>query len=373
MATPSDQIQTEIAQTRARMSARLDAAGSSQQDNVTGLTSTISEQVRRRPLAAVGLSLVAGSLLQEYLAGGQAGSGRASASGATQPVGQQVSQAAQQVVDTTKDTAGAAVETATDVAKQVASTTGDVAHQVVATTRDAAGQVSQRATDLRTTATQQVQQRPLTAMGVAVATGLFLQPTLAPRVSQVLQSVRGPASAVGSGLSETFSLPEQEEVERIKAALVPATVERARQFASRDLREYLDKGLEGIVGPTSLRGGIVAAATEKAEDLVNNRLPDILSGNLSGTRGLLALAVAGEVLKARSEAQQGQGQTLSNIKTDLAQSITQTSRDRLRRYFPEFREQYESSTSGEGSKRCSDCGAELPPSARFCPSCGTPA
>ncbi len=351
MATSSDQIQAEIAQTRARISSRLDAAGSRQQGNGTGLTSAISEQVRRRPVAAVGLALVAGSLLQAYLSGGQAGAGSAPASGATQSAGQQASQAAQQVVDTTKDTAGAVVDTATDVAQRVASTTGDVANQVVATTREAAGQVAQRATGLRTTTTQQLQQRPLTALGVAIATGMLLQPTLAPRVSQVTQSVRGPASTLGSGLSETFALPEPEEVERIKAALVPATVERARQFTSRDLRAYLDTSLESVVGATSLRGGIVAAATEQAENLVNNRLPDVLSRNLSGTPGLLALAIAGEVLKARSQAQQGQGQTLSNIKTDLAQSIAQTSREQLLRYFPEFREQYESSTSGDESKR----------------------
>ncbi len=70
MAVTSDQIQADIARTRADMSASLPGSSPGRQSTLGSVTSGISEQVRKRPLAALGLSLVAGSLLQGVVSGG---------------------------------------------------------------------------------------------------------------------------------------------------------------------------------------------------------------------------------------------------------------------------------------------------------------
>jgi len=401
------------------------AAAEQVSEQVTDLTAAISEQIRRRPLVAVGLSLAAGSLLQNALSGGQGGGGGSSAAlrrpgytgyatgstygtgyrtgtdlsgstygatgtrygttGTTYSTGQRAADTAtgavQQVADTTRDVAETVVDTTTDVARQVADRTGDAVNQAVETAGTAVAQVSERVDNLGDTLSQQIQQRPLTALGVAIAAGMFLQPTLTPHVSNLTQSIRRPVSSLGNAIALDVSAAQQDELDRIRRAFVPATVERARQYTSRDLRESLDRSLEGIVGQSSLRAGVVAAVTERAEGLVENRLPGVLERNLQGTGGLLALALTAAVLRARDQARQGQGQTFNVLETNLVQSLTETAREQLQRYFPEFRQQYEAAANdGPGQqaqaiaevRNCSNCGAELPATARFCPSCGTP-
>jgi len=272
------------------------------------------------------------------------------------------------VADTAGDVAGTVADTASGVARQVVDTTGNVVGQVVETTGDAAEYVSDTVTDLFPTVMREVRERPLTAFGLAVAAGMFLQPTLAPSVTSVTRSVTAPVRDLGSGLAEILTLPEPEEVERIRQALVPATVERARQFTTREMREYLESNLEPVVGQTSLRAGVVAAMSERAESIVDDRLPGFLETTLSGTRGLVALALAGAILQARNQVQQGHGATISNIKTELAQSLTQSAREELERHFPAFREHYKSEASS--TRRCPNCGSEVASSSRFCPSCG---
>ncbi len=397
-------------------------------ERVGDVTSTLTDYVRRQPLVAVGVSLAAGSLLQQYLSGGQ-GSSRSSSMGARSPyytdyrpsypdypvdystvagadaymrstpsVGQAtrsaagaVGDAAQSVagtasgvtrraVDTTVDAASTVRDTAVDAASTVADTAVDVAQragslvagaadQVVDTAGSAAGQVAETVGDLWPAITRQVQDRPLTSLGVAIGAGMLLQPTLAPHVRALTGDVRDLWGTVSGGVGELAALPEPPEVQRIKEAVVPATVNRTRQFIGQDVRQYLDRSLEGVVGQSSLRAGVVAAITERAEDLVGRRAPNLLNG-LSGTLGLLVLGLAGAVLEARNQAQQGQGQTMTNVRTQLSQSIVQNAQEQLSRYFPEFRQQLESQSSGP--QQCSNCGTQIAPNTRFCPSCGTP-
>jgi len=396
MAVTSDQIQADIARTRAGMSASLPGSSPGGQSTLGSVTSSISEQVRKRPLAALGLSLVAGSLLQGVVSGGsgsvtgssstgikekassatdtatstlsQAGSSAAgAASSATdtvtstaQSAGETVTSAAQQAASVTSDVAGGVVETTSDMASQVASTAGGAVNQVAETTGTVASTASQQVStatsslsnsvrNLGTTTSQQVQQHPLTALSIATGVGIFAQPAVAPQVAKITGSVRQQASQLQQSFSapsaQSAVAPNQEEVNRITQALVPATVEKTRQFVSRDLRDMLEKNLEPVVGQTSLRAGVVAAVTEKAEDFAQSRLPDILNRNLSGTRGLLIAAIVAKVLKARNEVQQGQGQTMTNITSGLTQSATQSTTEDLQRYFPEFRQQYQQTSS----------------------------
>jgi len=269
------------------------------------------------------------------------------------------------VADKTADVAGAVADTTVSVARQVADTTGDALHQV----NETAGDVIEYAGDFYSNLSRQVQERPLTALSVAIGAGMLLQPTLRPHIQAFTQDIGSPVRTAGSGIGSLVSLPEQDELSTIRGKLVPATVERAKQFTNRELRDYLDTSLSGVVGQTSLRAGVVAAATEKAEELVSSRLSGTLERILSGTPGLLAIALTGAFLQARNQAQQGQGQTLTNIKNDVARSLTQTANDQLMRYFPAFRTASESPSSG--AQRCTNCGTELTPGARFCPSCGT--
>ena len=391
-----------------------DAAGQVA-ESAGDLVSYLNDQIRRRPLVSLGLALAGGSLLNTYFGQGSTGAssgaysaggtvdayGRASSYGAYNPgarvggamqnAGYQASGAMRQaadatgnaagaVVDTAADAAGSVVDTATGAARQVADTAGDAASYVADTAGDAAsyvadtagdaaGYVADTVTNLPDVINREVMERPLTALGVAIAAGMLLQPVLLPSVSRVTEGVRGVLGPIGTGISEVLTLPEQPEAQRITETLVPATVNRAREFTGHGLRDYLDESLTSVVGQSSLRAGVVAAATEKAEALVDRRLPDFLERNLSGTRGLVLLALAGAALKAGNEAQQGQGQTLTNIRTNLASSLVQTSRDQLTRYFPEFREQYES-TASQSERRCSNCNKEVPANAQFCPSCG---
>lgn len=395
MAATSDQIQAEIAQTRAEMSASLQEISPAEQSTLSSVTSSISEQVRKRPLAALGVSLVAGSLLQGVVSGGQGsatgssssaikdkassatdaatstlsqagGSAAGTASSTTdtitsaaQSAGETVTSAAQQAASSTAVVASSVADTTSDVASQVAGTTSDAVSQVAETAGSMASTASQQVStvtsslsenvrNLGTTTTRQVQQHPLMALGVATGVGILAQPSVAPHVSKITGSVRQQASQ----LQQSFSSPpspssvssNQDEVNRITQALVPATVERTRQFVSRDLRDVLEKNLEPVVGQTSLRAGVVAAVTEKADEFAESRLPDILGRNLSGTRGLIIAVLAAKVLKARNEVQQGQGQTMTNLTSGLTQSATQSTTEDLQRYFPEFREQYQQSS-----------------------------
>lgn len=391
-----------------------DAAGQVA-DSAGDLVSYLNDQIRHRPLVSLGLALAGGSLLNNYFGQGSAGTspgaysaggtvdayGRASSygtynpgarvGGAVQNAGYQASGAVRQaadatgnaagaVYDTAADAAGAVVDTATGAARQVADTAGDAASYVVDTAGDAVSYVADTAGDAATyvadtvtnlpdALSREFRERPLMALGATIAAGMLLQPVLSPSVSRVTEGVRGALGPIGSGITEMLTLPEQPEAQRITETLVPATVERARQFTGHGLRGYLDESLTSVVGQSSLRAGVVAAATEKAEALVDRTLPGFLERNLSGTRGLVLLALAGAALKAGNEAQQGQGQTLTNIRTNLANSLVQTSRDQLTRYFPEFRQQYES-TAGQSERRCSNCNKEVPANAQFCPSCG---
>ncbi len=370
-------------------------------DSTGDLVSYLNDQIRRRPLVSLGLALAGGSLLSNYFGQGSTGTnygaysaggtvdayGRASSYGAYNPgaravpsAGYQASSAVRQAADATGDAAGSVVDTATGAARQVADTAGDAATYVADTAGDAATYVADTAGDAATyvadtvtnlpgAVNREVQERPLMALGAAIAAGMLLQPTLLPSVSRVSEEVRGALGPIGSGISEVFTLPEQPEARRITETLVPAAVERAREFTGHGLRDYLDESLTSVVGQSSLRAGVVAAATEKAEALVDRRLPDFLERNLSGTRGLVLLALAGAALQASNEAQQGQGQTLTNIRANLANSLVQTSRAQLTRYFPEFRQQYES-TASQSDRRCPNCNKEVPANAQFCPSCG---
>lgn len=418
MGITSDQIEAEIADTRERMSARLDtvttvsasnANGAQESSSLTNITSTITEQIRRRPLTALGLSIVAGSLLQNVVQGVRsqsgtgstttaslAGGGQSASSGVTDKLssaGDTIGQAAGYAGDTAtgaastaSDTEGSAVSGATDTvtgatqtavgattdaARSVAGATSDVASSVVDTTTDVAGsvasttagatsKVADTATDLASqttdqlssavstatgavqnlggTVNQQIQQRPLTALGLSIGVGMAAQPLVGPQVSKVTQGVRGQASKLTSSLSSTITPPNPEDVEQIRVALVPATVDRARQFARRDLRELLERNLENLVSQTSLRAGMVAAVTERAEDLVDNRLPQFLNTALSGNRGLVVGVITAKVLKARDSATQGLAPSMGSVKVDFPQKLVSTTKDDLQRYFPEFRQ-----------------------------------
>jgi hypothetical protein len=201
---------------------------------------------------------------------------------------------------------------------------------------------------LGTTVNQQVQQRPLTVLGVSVGVGALLQPTLAPTVERVTEQVQNTASSIGdnvsqlqSSVSSALTLPNQEDVARIQQALVPATVERAKKLTNRDLRDFLESRLEPIVSQASLRAGIVAAVTDRTSDVVEKRLPSLLNSTLSGTRALVVASILGAVLDAYTKAQQGEGKTTEIVGRNIALTLTETSTQRLQRYFPEFREQYQ--------------------------------
>jgi len=216
------------------------------------------------------------------------------------------------------------------------------------TLSNAGKQVVSAVGNLGTTVNQQVQQRPLTTLGVSIGAGALLQPTLAPYVGQVTEQVQNTASTIGGSVSQlqsnvaaALTLPNQQEVERIQQALVPATVERAKKFASRDLRDYLETRLAPVVSQASLRAGIVAAVTDRTSDLVEQRLPSLLNSSLSGTRALVVASILGAVLDAYTKSQQGEGKTTEIVRLSLATSLTQTSTQQLQRYFPEFREQYQ--------------------------------
>ena len=376
-------------------------------DRAGDLTSTITNFVSGSPLMALGISLAAGSLLQRYLRGGstgprrtgtsypptygsyagsdaygrpgaavrQAGRGVGNAVGdaadvvgdAAQATGRVVYNVAGQAVDTTVDAASAVAGATVDVAQRAGNVAMDAADYVVDTASSAAGQVAETVSDLWPTITRQVQERPLLTLGLSTAAGMFLQPMLVPHVSAVTSDVNNLWNTVSGSVGDLTSLPVPPELQRIKDAIVPATVDRTRQLITRDGREYLDSSLSGIVGQASLRAGLVAAVTDKAEEFVGNRLPSFLNG-LGGTSGLLLLGLAGAVLQARNQAQQGQGQTVANIRTQLSQSIVQNAQEQLSRFFPEFRDQLQ--TQQTANQQCPNCQAPITPSMRFCANCG---
>jgi ElaB/YqjD/DUF883 family membrane-anchored ribosome-binding protein len=387
------------------------------------LASTVSDFVTEQPLMALGLSLAAGSLLQRYLKGGQTsvrpsydryGTGYASyppydayadrglytpyertPGEATRDAVGRVGNAAHRAVDTTLGTASSAVDTAVDAADRAVDTVADVAssaadtavdaaqraggavvnvaEQVVDTTGDAVGYVADTVSDLWPTLTRQVQQRPLTTFAVSLAAGMLLQPVLAPHVKAVSSDVGDVWNAATGSVGDIANLPEPPEVQRIKAAIVPATVERSRQLLNHEVRDYLESSLEGMIGQASLRAGVVAAITDKAEEFADQKLPTFLNG-LSGTPALLLLGLTGAALEAYNQAQQGQGQTIANVRTNVSQAIITNAQEQLSRYFPEFRQRMESQGAQagqqDGSEQCPNCGSQVAPQSRFCPNCG---
>lgn len=374
------------------------------------LVSSVSDFVSERPIVALGISLAAGSLLQQYLRGGSAGAGRSYSRQATygstytgyrpdydlargadaaaragaaageavrdtaeavtataRTAGYAAADMADRAVDTTVDAAAGAVDTAVDAAQSAGAYVADAAQSAGAYVADAADQVVDTVSDLWPALTRQVQERPLASLGVTIAAGMLLQPVAAPHVSALSADVRDLWRTVSGATGDLLSLPEQPEVQRIKDAIVPATVERSRQFISRDMRDYLETNLEGVVGQASLRAGVVAAVAEQAEKLVDSYLPGWLN-SLSGTPALLVLGLTGSALEARNQAQQGQGQTIANVRQAFAQSIVQNAQQQLSRYFPEFRQEMQAQESSAQS--CSNCGTQLSPGTRFCSNCG---
>lgn len=393
MATTSDQLTTEIDRTRAKMGFKLDSV-EQQAGGASGILDQVTDFVRERPLAAFGLSLVAGSLLQEFLSARAADGAGASTSvtsgadtatagargavgtatdaargaadtatgaatravdtatdaarsatqtttGAARGAMESTTRVAQSVADTTTDVAQSAMQTAGRAVDQVADTAGDVATQA----GDVASNLSTTMSDLASTVTEQIRQRPLAALGLAVGAGALAQPALAPQLAQVTRGVQQQVRQLGDSFSlssgQEQPLANQQELDRVRRALVPATVERAKQFAVRDIRDFLDQNLQPVIGQTSLRAGIVAAVAERAEQFAESRLPRVLEANLQGTRALLLTNLIARVLKARNDAQQGQGTVIGLIRKDLLQAGTQVPVDDLKRFFPEFRQRYE--------------------------------
>jgi hypothetical protein len=171
----------------------------------------IVAQMRQRPLLTLGLGLIAGSLLQDFLGGGTSGSSYGQSSRAHYPdyieygteygqpaygdtntvrqgvnnaartvgdvaqsAGDMVSDAASGVVDTARD----AASTVADAASSVVDTTVDVAQRVADTTVDVAYQgmeAYERAGDLASTISNFVSGNPLMALGLSLAAGSLLQ------------------------------------------------------------------------------------------------------------------------------------------------------------------------------------------------------
>jgi len=395
------------------MSADLDraAAASTTQDGSGGITVTIRQQIERRPLVALGLSIVAGSMLSEMFSGSASSSASTTTSSerfvgssdtsdsskrtvadtvsqAGSKVGDNVAQAADAVGDKASNVASSTADAATSAGRSVADATSSAFDSVVDAVQSAAqstsnaakratgaiGGAADKASDSTSSASdtasegmsnattrladtarnvgpsvqRQVREHPLAALGVAMGLGALAQPVAAPHVGKAAQSVSDQFGKVGEQVSSSLPMVKPEEVDRIRVAFVPATVERARKLTNREFREYLEKNLESIVTQTSLRAGVVAAVTEKTEEMVDNRLPSMLERNMSGARGMLIATVVAQILKARNESQQGQGSVITLIRTEasdkssqLGETTMQNTTDELQRYFPEFRERYE--------------------------------
>jgi hypothetical protein len=194
------------------------------------------------------------------------------------------------------------------------------------------------------TINQQVQQRPLTVLGVSIGVGAVLQPMLDSYAERVTEQVQETASSIAENVSQVqatvasaLAPPNQEDMARIQHALVSAMLERAKKLANHDLHDVLDRGLEPIVAHASLRAGIVAAVTERTSDVVENRLPRLLTSTLTGTRTVVVAAILGAVLDAYSTAPQGEGKTTGIMRRTITETLTQ----QLQRSFPEFREHYQ--------------------------------
>lgn len=255
MAKSADQIEAEIAQTRRRMEAKLDSIVPTEQGTLSSvLTVGIAEQVRQRPLAALGLSLVVGGLVQAARAGGAGGalpaagsrslstgvsgsttpsppptpstgqdeSGAAGAvTGAVQSAKETATGAARQAAGTASDAAhgvtqalsdaahsvtqgvSAAAEQAGSTGQQVAQTVSSAAESVTSGVSDrasgAAGQVSGAVGGVFGSVGEQVRRRPLMALGLSIGAGALLQPVIAPRVTTLVQSLGGGAGQTGLG------------------------------------------------------------------------------------------------------------------------------------------------------------------------------
>jgi hypothetical protein len=145
-----------------------------------------------------------------------------------------------------------------------------------------------------------------------------------------------------------FTLPNQDEVERLSAALVPATLARARSFTNRDLREYLDARLTDSIPQAAVRAGLIATVTERVDKLVDARLPEMLERNLSGTRALLAMAVLGALLHTRNRNAAVDGHAAGGLVVELVELLTRTSQEQLQQYFPEFKEQLAAAGNNNG-------------------------
>lgn len=236
MGATSDQIQAEIARTRAEMTAKLDEVAPAQPG--AGLLSRaatgIATQVRKQPLTLLGLSLVAGGLVRSATSGGGAGSQGSSsrsvtesAKGGAGAASNVLSQAGSNAADTVagaarsaggtvagatgavQHAAGSAVDSASsalstvggaasNAASQVAESASDAAGQVAQTAGDAASTVSQSVRNLGSAGAEQVRRRPLTAFAVAVGAGMLAQPVLAPQLSKVVQGAGDQVTMLGN-------------------------------------------------------------------------------------------------------------------------------------------------------------------------------
>jgi hypothetical protein len=371
MDSQSDQLQAEIAQTRARIADGLDRLGGTAPRTLGTITSVVTEQVRKRPISSLVIALLADSLLQNIRGGSKASpadiNGKrkdggmrsvvAQASGGVGAAVDRVGVAAQEVGNVASDAAGTVSDIASSAAQRVTSSAksvveaGEAATAVVAETvsdtvqrttarvAHTADDVTETIKSLPETLTDQVYQRPLAAVGLAIGAGALLQPTFAPYVHRVTTNVRQTAGSLSANVAPAFVLPNQDEVGRLAAALVPATLTRARNFTNRDLREYLDARLADTIPQAPVRAGLIAAVTERVDQVVDARLPGMLERNLSGTRALLAMALLGALLHTRNRNGTADGKAASGLLAELVELLTRTSQEQLEQYFPEFKEQ----------------------------------
>lgn len=255
MAKSADQIEAEIVQTRRRMETKLDSIVPTEQGTLSSvLTTGIAEQIRQRPLAAIGLSLLVGGLVQALRAGGASGApataggqslstGTSGSTIASAPrttstggdgagVAGAVTDAAQSAKESVTGAARQAAGTASDAARDVTHAFSDAAHsvtqgvsaaaeqagstgrQVAQTVSSAAGSVTSGVSDRASGASgqvsgavggvvesvgEQVRRRPLVALGLSIGAGALLQPVIAPRVTTLVQSLGGGAGQAALG------------------------------------------------------------------------------------------------------------------------------------------------------------------------------
>lgn len=343
MVSSSNQIQADIAQTRARIDQNLDRLEAEPQASLQTVTAGLTNLIRRRPLTTLGFSLFAGALLQDLLSGGTSTAGTSTpvytatqgsstpvygtsaldvAADTTRSVGQgaqrtaaNVANTASNAASTVANTASNAASTAADVATNAVGTVADTATNAVSTVVDTAAGAASTAVDTATSAASTVANTATNVASTTVDVAANVASTAADAATNVASTVADTASSVATTVADTATSAASRVADI--ASEVSTTVADTTVSATNRLGATLSNAGTQVVNTVTNLGTTVNQQVQQR--------PFTVLGVSIGVGALLQPTLAPYVERASEQVQETAssiGDSVSELQSNVASALT---------------------------------------------------